>query len=163
MEHYLNTFERFILESLSLIPTSLDKLEAQTGVKQNIIRKVLKTLCDKKLATNTEQYFALDENIQMQLAEKYCKKRHRIHEIVDIVGQAIEANQMQSLGNFRLKKVFLSKQQLIGMKGLFASLESLIRQAEDQQDVATKDKTLIYFGYSNYSDVINFQTQKDIL
>lgn len=149
--------ERIVIESISKGPLSLDKIADDTGVEIEVINSIVPELLMKNILVYKQGLYSLNmENKESWIFEinKFSNKKK---EIKDILNASI--NLLETKESLKLQKVFLTpfeeKLLKIELKKVEKFIENIrCEQVKIKNKRKTKDMKVIYWGCSDYSDLV---------
>lgn len=142
-----------ILESLQRAPkTNLELLKCTT-IKPEVLHLALNSLSAKSLILLKERTYKINPVLSKQMKALLKEQENIKQEVTEIISTCFDLA-CNGESDFKLKKVYLNKEDLLVYKGLKHQLETFLNSINNDKE-ETNNQTCIFWGEGNYGKIIN--------
>ncbi|WP_417337268.1 hypothetical protein [Halobacteriovorax marinus] len=149
--------QRYVLEAISKGAKTLDKILESTGLDNSMINNIIPELLINNLIQYKNKEYSIDLSNTSLWKNEVNKKENIKLEIRDLLCSSVELMHKEKALN--LRKVYLSEleEKLLNIE--LARVEKLINDIyENKKEVDNvKNMKVVYWGYSNYRDMISLK------
>lgn len=158
MKH-LATVERIILESIGSNEKTIIDIYKDTGIAIKCLGNALLQLNTKHLISSTKVGFKLSSSAVSLLRNNYNQRKSIKGEVQEIMNYSSSLSIEKKVGKVALKKVYLGRKDKILIKAHLAKLESMLKDIQSRnEDHHLKDKTVLFWGFNQYHDLVKYMS-----
>lgn len=153
MNFNITIIERMLLETIHQGPKNNLELEDSTGLKREVLQKVLMSLLTKGLLqTNQDSKYSINTILNKNIKDELYDKANITVEIGDIINSC--TSQVENIIPFKLKKVYLTQKDESLLRTLLYSVESFLDNVKTKSNKISQQK-IIFWGGNSYENIIN--------
>ena len=145
--------ERAVLECIGKQGRNLQEISEQTGIKMDVVDRITSHLLQEEILYRRDgTYIINNEKLAKVLTNKM---KGEIGEVFDCFCD-VHFSQKASNSNMKLKKIVLNKCEQQYFESMWKNMEDYLKRIEkESKSSVVKDQTVIFWGWSDYSDMID--------
>jgi len=161
MKEGILTAERIILESLFQGKKSVSELCSGTGLNSSIVINIIKNFLRREILERQSNHIAVISQKKESLLKSINCKQHIKIEVKEIFSSIIDcyfSKKKSDEVQLGMKKNWLSDKNKKIFKAQIYNLNSFVESIEQENKTETSDpgkKTVVIWGYSPYSELVN--------
>lgn len=145
--------ERAVLECIGKQEKSLHEISEETGIKMDVVERIIsRFLKEEVLYKRNDRHIINNGKLAKVLANKM---KGEVGEIFDCFCD-VHFSKKPSNSNMKLKKIVLNKCEQQYFESMWKNMEDYLKRVErESKSSLVKDQTVIFWGWSEYSDMID--------
>lgn len=155
MNMYISPLERIILESIQRKNKTNLEIANDTNINAGILQNIIHSVLIKGLIKFDGNSFEINNNLPKEVIESLKNKENLILECNEVIRASIKLSiKDEENKGFRLKKSSLNESQQKLLQAMLFNIESFLEDCDQEnKNMKTKDKTVIFWGSNSYENL----------
>lgn len=155
--------ERMVIESLGKKDRNIKELEFDTGLSHALLLNVLPSLIMKNIVQYAKGQYMIDQSksaVWSKEINDVDNVKEEVKELfTSLVNQYFKKETKKELQDLKVKKVWLSRDEVMVLNSHLANLESFFHSIRQERKLKpqiekTHEQRVVVWGFSQYSDLI---------
>jgi len=145
--------ERAVLECLGNEEKNTKQISEETGIKVDVVERIIASFLDSEIIFRRESSYLVN-NLKLAKLVKN-KVKYEVEEMLDCFCD-VHFSTKSSESNMKLRKIVLNQDEQRYFKSMWQNMEDYLNRVEQENhNKKVKDQTIVFWGWSEYSDMIN--------
>jgi DNA-binding MarR family transcriptional regulator len=146
--------ERAVLEGIGRDLKTVEQISLDTGIELKMVQKILKRFLEQGLVEANKENYHLRENLVSRLQEIEEKVSVEVGELLKCASDTFFSKKPSSF--LKLKKIYIPQKEIQYFNCMWKNMEDYLQRiSEENSKSPIKDKTVIFWGWSKYENMIN--------